>query len=68
MKKSTILNKLILIKLISQKSAESVITTISKIGHFAIITVNDVDYRLFMFDMTEEDVIEFIKDFEPDRL
>ena len=33
-------------------------------GNFAIIHVNDFSYRLFMFDMTEEDVTEFIKDFE----
>ena len=25
-----------------------------------------VDTRFFMFDMTEEDVVEFIEDFEPD--
>ena len=37
-------------------------------GNFAIITANGVGYRFFMFDMTEEDVIEFIKDFEPDEL
>ena len=30
------------------------------------MTVNDFSYRFFMFDMTEEDVVEFIKDFEPD--
>ena len=35
-------------------------------GNFAIIHVNDFSYRFFMFDMTEEDVIEFIRDFEPD--
>ena len=28
--------------------------------------VSDFSYRFFMFHMTEEDVIEFIKDFEPD--
>ena len=28
--------------------------------------VNDIGYRFFMFTMTEEDVIEFAKDFEPD--
>ena len=27
--------------------------------------VNDVDYRFFMFDMTKEGVIEFIKGFKP---
>ena len=39
---------------------------IKSFGNFAIIHVNDFSYRFFMFDMTEEDVIEFIKDFEPD--
>ena len=39
---------------------------IKSFEHFAIITVNDFSYRFFMFDMTEEDVVEFIKDFEPD--
>ena len=34
---------------------------------FAIITANGVGYRFFMFDMTE-DVIGFVKDFEPDEL
>ena len=34
---------------------------------FAIITANGVGYRFFMFDMTE-DVIDFVKDFEPDEL
>ena len=34
--------------------------------NFAIIHVNNFSYRFFIFDMTEEDVIEFIKDFEPD--
>ena len=38
---------------------------IKSFGTFAIIHVNDFSYRFFMFDMTEEDVIEFIKDFEP---
>ena len=38
---------------------------IKSFGNFAMIHVNDFSYRLFMFDMTEEDVIEFIKDFEP---
>ena len=33
-------------------------------GNVAIIHVNDFIYRFFMFDMTEEDVIKFIKDFE----
>ena len=36
------------------------------ICHFVIIHVNNFSYRFFMFDMTEEDVIEFINDFEPD--
>ena len=31
-----------------------------------MITVNGFICRFFMFDMTEEDVIEFIKDFELD--
>ena len=31
-----------------------------------MIHANDFSYRYFMFDMTEEDVIEFIKDFDPD--
>ena len=34
--------------------------------NFAIIHVNNFSYRFFIFDMTEEDVIEFMKDFEPD--
>ena len=34
---------------------------------FTIMHVNDFSYRFFMFDMTEEDVIEFTKDFEPDH-
>ena len=38
---------------------------IKSFGNFAIIHVNDFSYRFFMFDMTEEDAIEFIKDFEP---
>ena len=37
---------------------------IKPFGNFAIVHVNDFSYRFFMFDMTEEDVIEFIKDFE----
>ena len=32
--------------------------------NFAIIHVHNFSYIFFMFDMTEEDVIEFIKDFE----
>ena len=39
---------------------------IKSFGNFAIITANDFSYRFFMFDMTEEDVIEFIKYFESD--
>ena len=31
-----------------------------------IMLVNGVGYRFFMFDMTLEDVIDFIKDFESD--
>ena len=31
-------------------------------GNFAVITANNVGYRFFMFDMTEDDGIEFIKD------
>ena len=33
-------------------------------GNFAIIHVNDSSYRVFMYNITEEDVNEFIKDFE----
>ena len=40
---------------------------IKSFGNFAIITANDFSYRFFMFDITEEDVIEFIKDFKPDE-
>ena len=32
-------------------------------GNFAMITANGISYRFFMFDMTEDDVIEFIKHF-----
>ena len=39
---------------------------IKSFGNFAIIHVNDFSYRFFMFDMTKEDVNEFIKDFETD--
>ena len=39
---------------------------IKSFGNFAIIHVNDLNYRFFIFDMTEEDVIEFINDFKPD--
>ena len=35
-------------------------------GNFSTIHVNNFSYRFFMFDMTDEDVIEFINDFEPD--
>ena len=34
--------------------------------NFAIVHVNDFSYRFFMSDMTEQDVIEFIKGLEPD--
>ena len=34
-------------------------------GNFAIMHVNSFAYRFFMFNMTKEYVIEFIKDFEP---
>ena len=34
-------------------------------GNFAIIHVNGFGYRFFMFDITKEDVIEFIKSYEP---
>ena len=37
-------------------------------SYFAIITKNGVDYRFFMLDMTAEDVIDFIKDFDLDKL
>ena len=37
-------------------------------GKFAIITENGVDYRFFKLDMTAEDVIDFIKDFDPNEL
>ena len=39
---------------------------IKSFENFVIIHVNNFSYRFFMFDMTEEDVIEFINDFEPD--
>ena len=39
--------------------------SIKSFGNFAITHVHDFGYRFFMFDMTEEDVIGFIKDFEP---
>ena len=35
---------------------------------FATITANNVGYRFFMFDMAEEDVIDFAKNFEPNEL
>ena len=41
---------------------------IESFGNFAIITVNDIDYRNSTFDMTEGDVIELIKDFQPNEL
>ena len=34
--------------------------------NLAIMHGNYFSYRFLMFDTTEEDVIEFIKDFEPD--
>ena len=72
MKKLTILKILILTKLINQKSMKPVIINISTmvlnlIQNFAIITVNDVDYRVFVFDMTEDDVMVIIKNFEPNE-
>ena len=36
---------------------------IQSFGNFVIIYVHDLSYRFFMFDMTEKDVIEFIKNF-----
>ena len=39
---------------------------IKSFGNFAIIHVNDFSYTFFIFEMTEGDVIESIKDFEPD--
>ena len=36
--------------------------------NFAVITLNDVGYRFFMFNMTEEYVIENTKDFEYNEL
>ena len=39
---------------------------IKSFREFPIITANDVGYRFLMFDMTEEDLIEFIKIFESD--
>ena len=39
---------------------------IKSFGDFEVIHVKDFSNRFFMFDMTEEDVIEFIKNFEPD--
>ena len=38
---------------------------IKSFGNFAIITGDRVGYRFFMFDMTEEDVIEFLKILNP---
>ena len=37
-------------------------------GSCVISTVNDVDYNVCMFDITEDDVIDSIKDFEPNEL
>ena len=39
---------------------------IKSFGEFPIITANDVGCRFLMLDMTEEDLIEFIKIFESD--
>ena len=41
---------------------------IKPFGDFAIITANGVGHRFFMFDMTEEDVIDFVKNFESNEL
>ena len=41
---------------------------IKSFGNFAIATSNGIGYRYLMFDMTEEDVIDFGKNFEPDEL
>ena len=41
---------------------------IKSFTNFAIITANGVWYRVYMFDMTEEEVIEFIKYFEANEL
>ena len=41
---------------------------IKSFGNFAIITLNRIAYIYFMFDMTEEDVIDFVKRFELDQL
>ena len=40
--------------------------SIKSFRNFAIMHVNDFSHIFYMFDMTEEDVIKFIKDFEPD--
>ena len=40
---------------------------IKSFGNFAIITVNDVDYRVFVFDMTEDDAMVILKNFEPNE-
>ena len=37
---------------------------IKSFGNYPIITANGVGYRYFMFDMTEEEGIELIKDLE----
>ena len=37
---------------------------IKSLGNFAIRTVNAIDYKSFMFHMTEEDVIELISNFQ----
>ena len=40
---------------------------IKYLENFAIMLVNGVGYRFFMFDMTKEGVIEFIKYFKPNN-
>ena len=39
---------------------------IKSFGNFTLITGNGVGYRLFMFEITEEDFIDFVKNIEPD--
>ena len=41
---------------------------IKSFGKFSIITATGVGYRFFILDVTEEDVIDFVKSFEPDEL
>ena len=40
---------------------------IKSFGNFAIITVNDVDYRVFVLDMTEDEAMVILKNFEPNE-